>query len=330
MQQRQLVDGRGDVVDRAPRHLVALHRRGDVLEQHDVGVGLGIVGGVVAARRAHRQRRREVTVEAGLDLVRPRHARRAAAGLVGGRDLGDERRRPGAGGLVGEAEARRVGDLAGADELDADVGHDGAARRGGEGGGAPLPVSGRSHRSPAARVPWRPERSRADLQSEGPGHVHASGTSPPRRDALRRSRGHRVRGHTPHLPRARRARAAGRRADVGVHRSRRSGRPLGAQLRPLPRAVHRDPVRRPRDRAAQHPVGRARAGRRHDRRRRPGADLRPRPGRARRCRRAGHPPRQRRVRRVARCRAGAGTGRRARHPRRAVLHREARPVRRRA
>ena len=99
------------------------------------------------------------------------------------------------------------------------------------------------------------------------------------------------------------------------------GRPVVAELGPLPRVVHRHPVRRPGDRPAQHPLGRARAALRHDRRRRQGADLRPRPGRPGRRRRAGHPPRHRRVRRAAGRRAGASSRRSRRQPGRALLHR---------
>ena len=138
VEQGELVDRRADVVDRAPGHLVALHGRGDVLEQHDVGVGVGVVGGVVAAGRAHREQPRQIAVEAGLDLVGPGHPGSAPTGVVGGGHLGDERRRAGAGGLVREVESNGVGDLAGADEREPDVGDRGAARRAGESGGAPL------------------------------------------------------------------------------------------------------------------------------------------------------------------------------------------------
>ena len=54
---------------------------------------------------------------------------RRPAGLVRRRDLGDQRRRAGAGGVVGEVQPDRVGDLPGADRLGAHIGHPGAADR---------------------------------------------------------------------------------------------------------------------------------------------------------------------------------------------------------
>ena len=71
LQEGELVDGSGDLVEREPVHLVALLGGRDVLQQHDVGVGLDVVGSVVAPRRAHREVGGEIPVEARLDLVGP-------------------------------------------------------------------------------------------------------------------------------------------------------------------------------------------------------------------------------------------------------------------
>ena len=117
VQERQLVDGGGDLVHGAARHLVTLDGRRDVLQDHDVGVRVGVVGGVVAVRRAHREARREVAVEAGLDLVRAGQAGAGAAGLLGGRDLGDQGGRTGVGVGVVDEQADGVGHLPRADGL---------------------------------------------------------------------------------------------------------------------------------------------------------------------------------------------------------------------
>ena len=115
VQQRQFVDGGGDLVHGATGHLVTLDGRCDVLQNDDVGVRLGVVGGVVAVRRPHRKARGEVAVEAGLDLVRAGQAGAGAAGLLGGRDLGDQRGRTGVGVGVVDEQAHGVGHLPRAD-----------------------------------------------------------------------------------------------------------------------------------------------------------------------------------------------------------------------
>ena len=74
VQEGELVDGAGDLVEREPVHLVALLGGRDVFQQDDVGVGLDIVRSVVAPRRPHREVGGEIPVEARLDLVGPRRA----------------------------------------------------------------------------------------------------------------------------------------------------------------------------------------------------------------------------------------------------------------
>ena len=123
VQEGELVDGAGDLVEREPVHLVALLGGRDVLQQHDVGACLDIVGGVVAPRRPHGEVSGEVPVEARLDLVGPGEPSGSPADFLGRRDLGDQRRRPGARWVVIEEQPNRVGDLPGADRLDADVRH---------------------------------------------------------------------------------------------------------------------------------------------------------------------------------------------------------------
>ena len=102
-------------------HLVALLGGRDVFQQDDVGAGLDIVGGVVAPRRPHREVGGEVPVEARLDLVGPGEPRRDPAVLLGSRDLGDQRRRPGARRVIVEEQPHGVGDLSGPDRLDAEI-----------------------------------------------------------------------------------------------------------------------------------------------------------------------------------------------------------------
>ena len=82
VQQRQLVDGVGEVLQSQPAHLVALLGRRDVLQEDDVRAGGGVVGGVMARGGADRQVGRQVAVEAGLDLVGPRELGAGAAGLL--------------------------------------------------------------------------------------------------------------------------------------------------------------------------------------------------------------------------------------------------------
>jgi hypothetical protein len=75
----------------ASGELVALCRRGHVLEHQDEGVRRRGPVAVVAGRHPHVDRRRQLGVEPGLALVVPEHRRSGQARIVGGRKLDHDR-----------------------------------------------------------------------------------------------------------------------------------------------------------------------------------------------------------------------------------------------